>query len=180
LLEAIDRLGVFSFHVVGHSSGGLIALHMALLQPAKVQSIVTMATPWRVPDSVRQMAKQISFEIAPSPVLEALRAWHPGGEEQIGWLLRQQRQMAADPTEMAFADEQLQAITAPTLVVHGDRDASLPVGSAVDLTTRLPQASLLVLPGARHELLTEAGLASQLLILATSGFLGDQTPNPSL
>jgi pimeloyl-ACP methyl ester carboxylesterase len=178
LLEALDSLGISTVDVVGHSSGGLIALHMALLRPERILSIVTIATPWRgVPASVGETAGQVSVETAPPPMLEALRAWHPGGTEQIRWLFQQQRRMAADSSELALGDEQILRIQTRALVVHGDRDPLLPVGDAVDLAARLPEASLLVLPGGGHEVIMEPGLPSRLLTAALSAFLGDPPPN---
>lgn len=170
LLEAADRLGISTFHVIGHSSGALIALHMALLQPERVLSIVPMAAPWRLPDSFRQMESRLDPE--------GLRNWHPGGTEQVDWLLDQMERIKADPTEGALSDEQLRQIEARTLVVHGDRDVLMPVESALGLATRLPQASLLILPDAGHELIMKPGLASQLFTIAVSEFLTDGTAIP--
>lgn len=165
LLEAADSLGISTFHVVGHSSGGLIALHIALQQPERVSSMVLMAAPWHIPDSFRQQESRLDPE--------GLRSWHPGGTEQIDWLLQQLRRIKADPTEGALRDEQLRQIETRTLVVHGDRDALLPVDTALSLATRLPQASLLILPDAGHELIMEPSLASRLWAIAVSEFLSD-------
>lgn len=173
LSEALDALDIPAFHLVGHSSGALVALHVALQHPERVLSVVSISAPWRIPDEMRQMASGISLETAPPPMLEALRAWHPGGTPQIRWILDQQRRMASDSTEMALADEQLQRVTAPTLVVHGDRDELLPVGDALELAGRLPRASLLILPGGNHGFIMEAGLASALLTSALAEFLED-------
>lgn len=178
LLEAVEALGISSFHIIGHSSGALIGLYMALQQPDKVQSIVTIATPWRVPETLRQMAGQLSVETASPAMLETLQAWHPGGSEQISWLLQQQRRMAADPAEMSLAPEQLRQVSAQALVVHGDRDSLLPVGDALELATLLPQSSLFVIPGGQHELTLQTD-ALRLLAAAVAEFLGNQAPDSS-
>lgn len=173
LIEALEALGISSFHLVGHSIGGLIAYHMALQHPERVLSIVSISAPWRVPVESRRMASQISLETAPPPKVKQLRAWHPGGTPQISWILEQQRRMAADSTELAPTDEELQRVTPETLVVHGDRDELLPVSNALERAARLPRASLLILPGGSHGFIMEGGLASQLLAVALSEFLDD-------
>lgn len=170
ILEAAGSLGISSFHVVGHSSGGLIALHMALLQPERVSSMVLMAAPWRIPDSFRQQESGLDPE--------GLQSWHPGGEEQVDWILQQLKRIKADPTEGAFRAEQLRQIGTRTLVVHGDRDSLLPVDTALGLATYLPHASLLILPDAGHELIMEPSLASRLWSIAVSEFLDRQTTIP--
>ncbi len=45
----------------------------------------------------------------------------------------------------------LARITAPVLVLHGDRDEFFPVEIAVDLYRRLPDAELCILPSTPHE-----------------------------
>jgi pimeloyl-ACP methyl ester carboxylesterase len=44
---------------------------------------------------------------------------------------------------------ELQAITAPTLIVHGEDDA-IPLASSREITAAIPNARLLVLPGVGH------------------------------
>jgi len=46
--------------------------------------------------------------------------------------------------------EQLPAVTTPTLVLHGDRDAIIPVGAGRALAERLPRADFELFPGCGH------------------------------
>jgi pimeloyl-ACP methyl ester carboxylesterase len=48
--------------------------------------------------------------------------------------------------------ERLPRITAPTLVIHGEGDALIPVAAASDLAARIPGAKLEVIPGWGHDL----------------------------
>jgi pimeloyl-ACP methyl ester carboxylesterase len=43
LLRLLDRLGIPSAHLVGHSMGGSVALHLALLAPDRVRSLALIA-----------------------------------------------------------------------------------------------------------------------------------------
>jgi pimeloyl-ACP methyl ester carboxylesterase len=51
---------------------------------------------------------------------------------------------------MSDERDQLPHLTAPTLVVHGDHDAAIPVAAAVETYDALPDAELLVLPRTGH------------------------------
>jgi len=46
--------------------------------------------------------------------------------------------------------DRLPRITAPTLIVHGDRDVLIPVENAHVLAKRIPGARLHIVPGAGH------------------------------
>ncbi len=56
---------------------------------------------------------------------------------------------SAAPREGYDWREQLRALSAPTLVIHGERDA-LPVVVARELSTLLPRTRLTLIPNAGH------------------------------
>jgi pimeloyl-ACP methyl ester carboxylesterase len=62
LLRIVDEMGLASFHLAGHSYGGLIALEMAARQPERVRSLHLIEPPLLdlLPerDDVREMARQ--------------------------------------------------------------------------------------------------------------------------
>jgi pimeloyl-ACP methyl ester carboxylesterase len=61
------------------------------------------------------------------------------------------RQMAAIAADTGRADE-LPAIKAPTLVLHGRDDPLVPVACGHDTARRIPGARFLVIPGMGHDL----------------------------
>ena len=61
------------------------------------------------------------------------------------------RQLVAIAADTRRADR-LQHITSPTLVIHGQHDALIPVAAAHDLARRIPGAQLDILPGWGHDL----------------------------
>jgi pimeloyl-ACP methyl ester carboxylesterase len=73
---------------------------------------------------------------------------------------------AGAPTDMSFQREELATITAPTLVVHGDRDELYPVELAVELFRSIPTASLYVVPGGTHGVAFERGTRFEEHVLA--------------
>jgi len=58
----------------------------------------------------------------------------------------------------------LSQIKVPALVIHGDADNAIPLAHAEDMTRRLPQATLAVIPGGGHASnLTHASLVTPLI-----------------
>lgn len=171
ILAALEKLGVNEFSAVGHSSGGMILLHMALQKPHRLKRMVLVATSSRIPEGARRIGRQASFEALPKEMLEALRRWHIGGEQQIRWIVDQQRRMSSDPNEMNFSATELRKISTRTLVVHPDRDQILPLELAVEVHQNIPNSSLLVVPDSRHEFILRDGFGSRLLSTAMLDFL---------
>ncbi|MCC6580808.1 MAG: hypothetical protein IT440_10235, partial [Phycisphaeraceae bacterium] len=55
------------------------------------------------------------------------------------------------PGDHAYTPAKLRTITAPALIIHGDRDIFFPVRIAVEMYTSMPNAELCVLPRCGHE-----------------------------
>lgn len=171
ILAALEKLGIKEFSAVGHSSGGMILIHMALQQPDRLKRMVLVATSARIPESARRIGTQASFEALPKELLDALRQWHPGGEQQIRWIVEQQRRIAGDADEMNFSLTELKKISTLTLIVHPDRDQILPLELAFEMHQNISNSWLMVVPDSRHEFILREGLGSRLLSPAMLDFL---------
>jgi len=78
-LALMDHLGHGQFHVLGHSMGGIIALHMAQVAPKRLASThVAASAPIRLPRNTALFANLISIrrtDAAPDTWLRALFPW---------------------------------------------------------------------------------------------------------
>jgi pimeloyl-ACP methyl ester carboxylesterase len=79
-----------------------------------------------------------------------MRERHPGGDNQIQTLFDNFRTFALNHSDMDFTPAKLSAITARTLIVHGDRDEFFSIDIPVDLYRSIPDAGLWVLPYTAH------------------------------
>ena len=171
----LEHLGIDRAHVVGHSSGGAIALQLALDAPQVVHSLILLE-PGLLDVPSGALLAQV-FE----PMLEQYGAgnkegaadtflrWAIGAEYRA-WLDRlipgAFQQVVADADtffrvelpsvqEWRFTREDAQRITQPVLGVLGDKSASIwPGWNEVQERLRewLPQTEPFVLAGANHAL----------------------------
>jgi pimeloyl-ACP methyl ester carboxylesterase len=152
-LKLLAHVGVDRVNAIGMSMGAKTLLHMSTIQPAAVVAMVLVsATPY-FPPSLRAAAAQFTeeaFERLPDSEREALRRRHVYGDEQIRALYAMTRSFATSDDDMAFTPAQLAAITARTLIVHGDRDPLYPVELALELFRGIPHSALWVVPYGAH------------------------------
>ena len=147
-LALMDELGHETFAVVGNSAGGAIALSLAHARPRAVTRVVAvgsmghpMALPegldtlWAAP-SARAVAELITY-LPPTPAIIAARETGMAAQPWYRELFPAPRQRWVD--ELSLAPEELRAIAAPVLLVHGAQDRIVPLrDSFVGLIEALP------------------------------------------
>ncbi|WP_157813927.1 MULTISPECIES: alpha/beta fold hydrolase [unclassified Microbacterium] len=191
--ELVSALGEESAILVGLSQGGAIATRTAIRYPELVDAMVLInASPQPPgPDAVAAVAA-VGDALAGDD--ETVRRDAAAGLQRIfhapGWLdahpdaaERELQQMLAHPREgVALAarvpatyrpvSDQLSQIRCPTLVVWGERDPGTSRGP--EMVDAIPDAELVVLPGAGHLATLEAAAPTA---AAISGFLARVHPD---
>ena len=147
-------LGVGRAAFCGASSGAMLLLSLALEAPALPAALVLSGATDYVPEAVRalmaSMTPETFIQMAPDPA--AFRTRHaPQGPE--GWRTVVEAFVALGAH--AHGDdypehEELRGVTAPALIVHGDRDPLFPVAIPTALYEVLPDAELCILPNSGH------------------------------
>lgn len=179
--------------VVGWSLGALVALAWAQRSPQQVMRLgLIAATPcfaqradWQHAAAPAVLAR-FSGELAADQAgtLKRFISLEAQGDAKAKQVARQLREACAarngpDPEALAAGLRLLLAtdmrgalasIAQPALVIHGDRDGVAPLAAGEHLSRGLPNARLLVLPGAAH-----APFISQARTVAAAlrEFLGD-------
>ena len=125
----LDQLEIDRVKAIGVSAGANTLLHMATQQPSRILSMIHVSGTPRFPEQARAIMRATKGEDA---------------------LSRHAREFAGDRDDMDFTAARLSAITAKTLIVHGDRDPFYPVEQAVELLRGIPNASLWVVPDGGH------------------------------
>ena len=167
LLQALD---IERAHVLGISMGGMIAQELVLNHAERVQglvlgctncgpahsiqsppeSMIKMTQTMNVPPEQRarvfwEMTVTPEFVDRESAFLDAILARML--EQPTPWAVFG-RQFAAIQGHDTY--DRLPQVKAPTLILHGDRDALVPVGNAGILQERIQGSRARIIPGAGH------------------------------
>jgi 3-oxoadipate enol-lactonase len=179
--DVLEACGIARATVLGLSLGGMIAQEFAIRHPAMVEKLVLVGTrpptPAQVPSSGDSLLSLLQtpprsgdlegffLSIWGDLAAPGFAADHPDVMAELAdqitrripprsGLLNQGR-----ATWSWHGVARLRAITAPTTVVHGDRDPLIPVGNATRLARLIPNATYVELPGVGHLVPQEAGHA---------------------
>ncbi|WP_182900770.1 3-oxoadipate enol-lactonase [Microbispora sp. H10830] len=159
VLALLDRHGLDAVAYGGVSLGGAVGTTLALRAPDRVASLALCCTSARfgTAESWRERAALVRAE-GTKPLAEATRrrwftAGFPDAERYLDML------SAADPEGYASCCEALAVfdvrdrlgeVRAPALLIAGAEDPATPPSDAEALARGIPDAELLVVPGAAH------------------------------
>jgi pimeloyl-ACP methyl ester carboxylesterase len=177
VLALLDHLDLRRAKAIGLSLGAKTLLHVATMQPDRVDAMVLVsATPY-FPQPLRDAAAQFtraSFERLSRAERDALRARHVYGDGQILRLYDMMRSFATSDDDMVFTAATLGAITARTLIVHGEHDPYYPTEMATELARGIPGSTLWIVPAGPHGpvfgTMAEPFASRALAFLVASGF----------
>jgi pimeloyl-ACP methyl ester carboxylesterase len=170
----LEDAGIARALVVGISMGGMIAQHVALRHPGKVEGLVLLATSpgvgLAVPPRPKAMALLMSLPLGGSRASRNLvrlllppSKWESAREIFRDW----PHVMRDDPTSPAtfaahlfaasthYAGGELSRIGCPVVVAAGTEDVLIPSKNAEKLAKRIPGAELVLVEGAGHALVAE-------------------------
>jgi pimeloyl-ACP methyl ester carboxylesterase len=150
MFALLDHLHLDRVKAIGISGGGIALMHMAAMEPPRIEAMVVVSAPPYFPAKARSIQAQFSEAMIPEPERAALRRRHTQGEEQIKTLFENVKALATDYDDVAFTPPKLATITARTLIVFGDRDFLYPVQLAFDLHAAIPNSHLWVIPNGGH------------------------------
>ena len=147
----LDYLGISKCRAVGLSMGGNILLHMATMQPDRIEAMVIVSATMYFPEQARAIMRQLPApENKPTQAWEAMRKSHKLGDQQIAALWNWSREMKDSYDDMNFTPPSLSRVRARTLISYGDRDPLYPVEMAVEMYRAIQGSALWVLPNRGH------------------------------
>jgi pimeloyl-ACP methyl ester carboxylesterase len=167
-IEFIEALGLRPSNLMGWSDGAIIALLISISRPDLVKRLVsvggmfnTSSVPAQDQDWIRKAAPE-SFRKSQPMVVKRYDEAAPDGPAHFPIVFEKTKKLWL--TEPDIRREELAKITAPTLVMAGDRDAIIPEHT-LELFRSIKGAQLSVIPGTTHFLLSEKPAAANRVIL---------------
>jgi pimeloyl-ACP methyl ester carboxylesterase len=186
--DVLDHLEIDRAHIVGLSMGGFAALHFGIHYPDRALSIVVGGAGFGAePDKTEQFRHEVElvarrFEEEGAPKLAPVYGSGPGREQyeikdprgfkefltqlgehsSKGSALTLRGVQARRPSPFDLVPE-LEKMTVPTLIIHGDEDRPC-LGTGIMLKRAIPSAGLMVFPKTGHTInLEEPALFNQAL-----------------
>ncbi|MFI5166732.1 MAG: alpha/beta fold hydrolase [Thermoanaerobaculales bacterium] len=170
--------GVASASVIGVSMGGLIACHLAIRHPERVERLVVASCGARITPSHRRVLRffEIAFtRLEPAEAAEAFMAFAFGAafaDRFPGFVDQAAKLWTLDPEDRPGALQQLAhlrsgwdlrpelaGIACPTLVLAGEHDPLVAPASTRELAGAIPGSRYREVPHAAHSVLAEGGAA---------------------
>lgn len=171
--EFMDVQGITRAHVIGHSLGGAVTLQLARDYPAHVNKLILIAPGTFLINSIGLLTVFARVPFVPRALMGfALTSEHARWRAYRNALgnpahfnpydaqlrIRPMRVCGTADALVAMAtsrwtnnlENELSHISAPTLIVWGDRDRAVPVAHAEKHARALPNAKLVILEGAGH------------------------------
>lgn len=137
-MDALDG----SVDLCGLSLGGMLALHYAVSRPEKVHALTLIAVQYQSPRKLLQF-QNLLFRLMPEAMFSA-----------TGFSKEAFMRLCASMMALDFTD-QLGQIACPVLLIVGEKDRANRRASE-ELAGLIGQAELRVVPGAGHEVNTDA------------------------
>ena len=171
--DAMDALGIEKAHIFGVSMGGMIAQHLAIDYPEKVDKLILTVTCPR-PNPILEESIREWVALAEAGDHTALmdsnlrRIYSESYYRKNKWVLPLTGLLTKPKSYDRFfimataclnhdAYDGLGSITAPTLVIGGEKDLSLGGDASREIAAAIPGAKLHMYPQWGHGLYEEAG-----------------------
>ncbi len=146
--------------VLGHSYGGVFALHLALTHPELVSRVVLIGVSRRF--NYGRLFTFATHAPVPTALLDALRRWFFAHRfHATAGVMRAYLAQALLPWR---GWDRLNAIRQPVLAIAGKLDVVAPPGAVARMISQIPQGQLRVVPRAMHLIHLQQPLATNRLI----------------
>ncbi|HKP51771.1 MAG TPA: alpha/beta hydrolase [Chloroflexia bacterium] len=147
--------------VFGYSDGGQIALEIGMRYPDLTNALVLGGACYRFPEQYFDALKGFGFpepgvidfermEREEQDWVQYLKAEHARADDPDYWKTLMKQISILWWNVQDYRVEDIQKVTAPTLILLGDRDEGVDVEQAVEMYRGIPNAELAILPNASH------------------------------
>lgn len=151
----LNAMGVESAHLVGYSDGAIIGLLLAIEHPGLVRSLTAISAnldPSVFTDPGGPTLNTIAGVERPDVERMHYERLSPDGPRHADVVVKKLFRLWT--SEPHITTEQLARITAPVLVISGDRD-TIPPAHSLLIAASITDAQLCVVPGTTHHLVGE-------------------------
>lgn len=142
----LQHLGINKASFFGFSNGGQTCIELSLRHPHIIHKLIIAAAPYKRSGffpGFFDFMQGATIDSMPQPYQDAFLALTPD-KDRLQIMFERDRDRMIAFTD--WTDEQIRSITAPTLLINGDKDV-MPVENAVEMYRLIPNCQLAILPG---------------------------------
>ncbi|UJF24701.1 alpha/beta hydrolase [Suttonella sp. R2A3] len=155
VIELCDELGIEQAHVCGSSMGGAVALWLALNYPERIKKLVIYRITYRKNQATHAQTQNMSDpgywrQFGLHKWLSKLHEPQGGVDAWEDVIARVSEALDPETSTHNHQLDDLAQISAPTLLIVGDRDPVAPLDDVLDMYHTIPKAGLWVMPYATH------------------------------
>ena len=159
--QLLAHLGISQVHILGSSAGGPIAMKFALEHPEMTQSLLLVNTMSYYQETQRQVRKTELERVLLTIQNKENSTLNLNTDQSITSSQQEISQNnALAKTIRSYLDindsleRRLEAISVPTLIMHGDQDNRIPLECGLQLHSSIVESEFVVVPNAGHGLLS--------------------------
>ena len=153
VLQFMEQNQLDTVSILGYSMGGYVALYLAKNYPEKIDKVITLATKFHwdaeTAESETQKLNSQKIEQKLPDFAETLKQRHLVNDWKTV-LQKTAEMMISLGNNNTLSAEDYRNISAPTLLLLGDRDKMVTLEETVAVYRSLPDARMGVLPGMAH------------------------------
>lgn len=150
----LSNIGVEKADVLGFSNGGQTAIEMGLRHPERIGKLIIASAFYKrnaVAAPFWEGMAQATFNDMPQVFKDEFLKVNNDPEALLNMFRRDVKRMQGF---IGWADEQLQSITTPTLIIGGDADVCSPE-HLIEMHRNMPNSRLAIIPGGHGKLIGE-------------------------
>ncbi len=146
-LAMMDYLKIDKASIVGWSDGGIIGLVIAMEHPERVNKLMAFGANYNLSGLKPTVQTDPVFGVAMGMAMENYQKLSATPENFENFMGQISAMWFSQPD---FKPEQLDKITAPTLIADGQYDEAITTEHTTELAALIPGAKLLIIPNVSH------------------------------
>ena len=139
VMDAVREMGYTDLYLSGHSQGGLVAALVAGMEPERIRGLILRAPAFLIPAAARA-GNLLGNAFDPRCIPDHISIF-PGLDLDGNWVR---------VARTIHVEEAVENYDGPVLILHGDKDDTVPLEDSRKMSKRYADCELAVLTGETH------------------------------
>lgn len=171
--QILQHLHIDTLSILGFSDGGIVAYRLAAFTRLSIEKIVTIGATWHFKntEATRPIFEKLTAKGWKEKFPETVKLYEElNPAPDFEKLVAAAKAMWLDPGDTGHPNEAVRNITAPLLIIRGDKDHLASAEDAIELSRIVKTAHLFIVPFAAHDAFNQQ---AQVIGKLVAKFLGE-------